>query len=111
MNALSLGFSFCILSIVASTTSKHEISREAMSLERCFIVRLLILTNDLFKKNQPRITIYKAYKETMVIILLVVILFLSLGFQRCSLVTTRAINHASCSRPLLINSCHDFLKF
>jgi hypothetical protein len=52
MNALSVGFSFCILSIVASTTSEHEISREAISLERCFIVRLLISSNDLFKKNQ-----------------------------------------------------------
>jgi membrane protein CcdC involved in cytochrome C biogenesis len=51
MNALSLGFSFSILSIVASTTSKHEISREAMSLERCFIVNLLISSNEPFKKE------------------------------------------------------------
>jgi hypothetical protein len=49
MNALSLGFNFSILSIVASTTSKHEISREAMSLERCFIVRLSVSSNALSK--------------------------------------------------------------
>jgi hypothetical protein len=47
----------------------------------------------------------------MAIILLVAILFLSLGFKRSSLGTTGAINHVSCSRTLLINSCHDFSKF
>ena len=51
INALSLGFSFCILFRVASISSKHEISREAMSVESCFIVRLLMSSNGPVKKS------------------------------------------------------------